>query len=103
VNATSEANFKAATQSLLEFWHRKFGVPVVIAGLHKWYTGSGMGTESDWNNVRSWQQDIANAYSWASFVDLSDVDGNPSDRIHLDVTGNSTAGSRISTALSLVV
>lgn len=97
---TPEASFKAATQSWLSFLNSTLDVPVIIVGLHKWYTSAGMGIETDWNNVRTWQEDIADLYTWASFADLAAVDGNASDRIHLDITGNTAAGGIVSAAVA---
>jgi len=100
LNETSETDFKEATQKLLHFYHVRFGCPIIVVGLHKWYDSAGMGTASNWNTLRLWQEELAGSLSYATFVDLQDIDGDSADRIHLDRTGNGIAGGRIAAAIN---
>lgn len=106
LSGTTETNFKTATKNILEYYRSILNCPIIIVGLHKWVTGSGMGAEADWNNIQAWQEEIAGEYDYMSFVDLSDIEGAPGNgdvagvKIHLDLAANQTAGGRIATAIA---
>lgn len=72
----------------------------IIVGLHDWHSDlTANATESEWNAITAARQAVANKFDFCTFVSLAGIAGASGDRVHLDLTGYSTAGSRIADAI----
>ena len=93
----SAADYKTAWKELFNEIKAATGFngKVIINSLHQWDSGITTATEANWNTISGALLDLPGEYVGAVGNNISDILGNPSDRIHLDQSGNETVGARI--------
>ena len=96
VAATSETDFKDNTVAILDEYRKAIGksnLPVFLIQLHDWVSGN-PATETNWNNIRDWQEELASANGY-TLISGDGVTSQSSDEVHVNQFGKVIYGERI--------
>lgn len=102
VNGESAEDYRNAAIALFAEIRAALGyeIPIYFVSLHEWDAGITSATEADWNTISDELLNLPNHISNSYAVNIQDVAGAAGDKIHLDVTGNTTVGARIAAAIA---
>lgn len=101
----SQAAYETGTTAFINNIRSDLGMadlPIILSSLHQWHSDISA-TETDWNDIRTGQSNVASALSDVTYVDGSDLAGEVGDRTHLSVASYKTLGARWAVAYKAAV
>lgn len=100
VDGMTQANYETQKHAQLDLWKSEFpSLHFYIVGLTKWVGANVTSSESNWNAINAARAAVAASREDCTFIDISDIEPDDSDGVHLLNAGQETIGAIIANAV----